>query len=64
MKTIKKGDKLSIKPEWMDAGDENYTFYSIDDQLDGMKEIRMRAIRNVDGEPAIGIQSIRIDMIQ
>lgn len=63
MKPIKVGDKLTIKPEFMDPGDENYTFYSIEDQLEGMDEIRMRAIRNADGERSIGIQSIRFEML-
>jgi len=64
MKTpIKAGDKIAIKPECMDEGDENYTFFSIDDQVEGMNEIRMMAIRNIHGKRAVGVQSIRLEMI-
>lgn len=63
MKPIKKGDKVTIKPEFMDPGDENYTRYAFEDQLEGMNDIKIYATRNSDGLRAPGIQSIRFEML-
>lgn len=32
---IKKGDKINLKPEWMDDGDENITFIAAEDHNGG-----------------------------
>lgn len=58
-----KGDAVTIKPEWMDAGDENYDFFAIETVIEGMSEVRVRATRKADGTHAIGIQSIMLDML-
>lgn len=60
---IAKGDEIKIKPEWMDAGDENFRFIATETQLPGMLSIRMRALRK-SGEPCIGVQSIYLNMIE
>ena len=61
---IPRGAAIRIKPEWMDPGDENFTFFAIETQLEGMNEIRVRAIHKTTGQPGIGIQSIHIDHIE
>ncbi len=32
---IRKGDKVSIKPEWQDAGDCNFDWVAADDEQNG-----------------------------
>lgn len=36
---IKKGDRVFIKPEWQDAGDENFTWHAIEDEDGGRVKI-------------------------
>lgn len=60
---IVKGDKLDIKPEWQDPGDEDYDFYAIETQLGENHEIRMRAIDKLRIYPSIGAQSIKPAML-
>jgi hypothetical protein len=36
---IKKGDRIDIKPEWQDAGDENYVWVAVDDEEKGFVTI-------------------------
>lgn len=61
---IAKGDTVKIKPEWQDKGDENYAFFAVETQLEGMNDIRVRAVNNATGQPSIGIQSVQIRMIE
>ncbi len=60
---IAKGDEIKIKPEWMDAGDENFRFIAAETQLPGMLSIRARAL-HASGEVCIGVQSIYLNMIE
>jgi len=60
---IAKGELLTIKPEWMDKGDENYNFYAFETQLPGMTDIRMYAHNKGTGEISIGLQTIQLNMI-
>lgn len=32
---IRKGDKVQIKPEWQDAGDDRFTWVAVDDAANG-----------------------------
>jgi hypothetical protein len=32
---IRKGDKVQIKPEWQDAGDDRFTWVAVDDAENG-----------------------------
>lgn len=36
---IKKGDKVRIKPEWQDAGDESFTWIALEDEDGGRVRI-------------------------
>ena len=60
---IPRGAILHILPEWMDPGDEDFTFIAIESQLPGQTHIRCRAIHKTTGQPGIGIQSIETRMI-
>lgn len=60
---VVKGDKLEIKPEWQDPGDQDFQFYATETQLKGMREIHMRAVHKITGEPGIGTQAIQCDML-
>jgi len=37
---IRKGQQIHIKPEWQDAGDQNFTWYAIEDESFGLLRIR------------------------
>jgi hypothetical protein len=58
---IKAGDRIEIKPEWQDKGDDLFDFFAIEDQLDGMDCVKARAFYKSTGEKCIGIQSIRLE---
>ena len=36
---ISQGDTITLKPEWMDAGDENIHFIAAEDLLEGMETL-------------------------
>lgn len=61
---IAKGDLIKIKPEWMDEGDDQFNFFAVETQLEGMDSVRVRAIHKESGEPGIGVQSIHVDHIE
>lgn len=37
---IRKGQKVYIKPEWQDAGDQDFTWFAIEDESFGWLRIR------------------------
>lgn len=37
---FRKGQEVQIKPEWRDPGDENYTWFAIEDESFGWLRIR------------------------
>ena len=37
---IRKGQQVHIKPEWKDAGDENYAWFAVEDESFGWLRIR------------------------
>lgn len=55
------GNLLHIKPEWQDKGDSDFLFYAVETQLEGMREVRARAIHIVTGKDIPGIMSIRVE---
>jgi hypothetical protein len=36
---IRKGDKVQIKPEWQDAGDDRFVWVAVDDEEKGRVQI-------------------------
>ena len=60
---VVRGDKLEIKPEWQDPGDEKYDFFATETQLKGQRFIKMRAYGKATGNLTVGIQEIMIDHI-
>jgi hypothetical protein len=37
---IRKGDKVQIKPEWQDAGDDRFEWVAVDDESKGRVTIK------------------------
>jgi hypothetical protein len=61
METIKKGDRVTFKPKWRDAGDENHTFLAAED-YDGSGRIEVECTTT--GLFLNPRQIVSIDMIQ
>ena len=57
---IHKGDKVRIKPEWQDAGDEDFTFVAVDDEDKGRVTIEPQ----IPGLKIKPTQVVRLDMIE
>lgn len=40
---IKKGDPVKIKPQWLEPGEEIYTYVAVEDQIEGRDNIKIMA---------------------
>jgi hypothetical protein len=58
---IKKGDIITIKPQWQDAGDASFTWVARDDEENGRVDISAVELAYMDVWPA---QTVRTDMIE
>jgi len=56
------GDTVYIKPEWQDDGDDEFTFIATQTQLEGQREIKIKAV-NIETKISIGTQSIMAEML-
>jgi hypothetical protein len=56
--TIKAGQIVTFKPEWMDKGDENITFIAVDDEENG--RVTVEAQVDLPFKPR---QVVSVDMI-
>jgi len=59
--TIHKGDKITIRPEWRDAGDENFTWIARSDEEKGRLDISALELRHLALWP---MQTVRADMVE
>jgi hypothetical protein len=57
---IRKGDIVSIRPEWRDAGDENYAWVARSDEEKGRVDISALELSEL---PIWPMQTVRVDMI-
>ena len=58
---IKKGDIITIKPQWQDAGNASFTWVARDDEENGRVEISAVELAYMAVWPA---QTVRSDMIE
>ncbi len=58
---IRKGDVLSIKPQWRDAGDENCTWVARNDEENGRLDISALEQKDMGIWPMF---TVRVDMIE
>ena len=58
---IKKGDIITIKPQWQDAGDASFTWVARNDEENGRVDISAVELAYMDVWPA---QTVRTDMIE
>jgi hypothetical protein len=61
--SLKKGERIAIKPEWQDKGDENYEWYVVRDEDNG--HVGIQALKP--GErpgPLTPWQDVRADMVE
>jgi hypothetical protein len=58
---IRKGDILSIKPEWRDAGDENFSWVARSDEEKGRVDISALELSEM---PIWPMQTVRVDMVE
>ena len=58
---IRKGDILSIKPEWRDAGDEKFTWVARSDEEKGRLDISALELSKM---PLWPIQTVRVEMVE
>lgn len=56
---IRKGDRVTFKPEWSDPGDETILFVAIDDEEKG--RVTVQAMLGMFINPT---QVVRVDMIE
>ena len=58
---IKKGDIITIKPQWQDAGNARFTWVARNDEENGRVDISAVELAYMDVWPA---QTVRTDMIE
>ena len=58
---IKKGDIITIKPQWQDAGNARFTWVARNDEEHGRVDISAVELTYMDVWPA---QTVRTDMIE
>ena len=58
---IRKGDILSIKPEWRDTGDEKFTWVARSDEEKGRLDISALELSKM---PLWPMQTVRVDMVE
>ncbi len=58
---IRKGDILSIRPQWRDAGDETFTWIARNDEEKGRVDISALELSNM---PLWPMQTVRVDMVE
>jgi len=58
---IRKGDILSIRPEWRDAGDETFTWVARSDEEKGRVDISALELSKM---PLWPMQTVRVDMVE
>jgi hypothetical protein len=58
---IKKGDIITIKPQWQDAGDASFTWVARDDEENGRVDISAVELAYMTVWPA---QTVRSEMIE
>ena len=58
---IKKGDIITIKPQWRDAGNASFTWIACNDEENGWVDISAVELAYMDVWPA---QTVRTDMIE
>jgi len=56
---IHKGDTVTFKPEWRDAGDDSITFIAIEDEDGGRVKVMAQL-----GLPLNPVQVVSVDMLQ
>jgi hypothetical protein len=56
---ISKGDKVQIKPEWQDAGDDSFSWVAVDDESKG--RVAIMPLRT--GLAIAPTQVVRVDML-
>ena len=57
---IKKGDRITFKPEYMDAGDEGLTFVARCDEEKGRLDVSALELQSLSIWP---MQTVHVDMI-
>ena len=58
---IRKGDILSIRPQWRDAGDEKFTWVARSDEEKGRVDISALELSKM---PLWPMQTVRVDMVE
>ena len=58
---VKKGDIITIKPQWQDAGDASFTWVARDDEENGRVDISAMELAYMAVWPA---QTVRSEMIE
>jgi hypothetical protein len=58
---IRKGDIVTIKPEWRDAGDENYTWVARSDEEKGRLGISAIELSQM---PLWPMHTVRVEMVE
>ena len=59
---IRKGERINIKPEWRDDGDENYQWFAIEDETEN-GYLKVRA-RDNQGDWGLGHMSVQSHMVE
>lgn len=55
---IRKGDRVRIRPEWQDAGDDSFEWYAVDDEDKGRVSISPRL-----GQVFRPVQTVAVTML-
>ena len=58
---IKKGDIITIRPQWQDAGDASFTWVARDDEENGRVDISAVELAYMDVWP---VETVRSDMFE
>ncbi len=58
---IRKGDVITIKPQWRDKGDENFTWVARNDEEKGRVDISALELSTM---PLWPMQTVRVDMLE
>jgi hypothetical protein len=59
--SIRRGDILTIKPEWRDAGDETFTWVARNDEEMGRVDISAIELSHMRNWP---MQTVAVDMVE
>jgi hypothetical protein len=59
--TIRRGDIVTIKPEWRDAGDERFTWVARNDEQQGRVDISAIELADKTIWP---MQTVAVDMVE